>query len=43
MLVAMTREVSPRIGECELTHLERQAIDVERARVQHRPAARQLL
>jgi dimethylargininase len=36
MLVAMTREVSPRVGECELTHLERQAIDVERARVQHR-------
>jgi dimethylargininase len=34
-LVAITRAISPRIGECELTHLERQAIDVERARAQH--------
>jgi dimethylargininase len=34
--VAITRGVSARIGACELTHLERQAIDVELARVQHR-------
>lgn len=34
-LVAITRAVSPKIGQCELTHLERQAIDVERARAQH--------
>lgn len=35
MLIAMTREVSPLIAECELTHLERQPVDVERARLQH--------
>ena len=34
-LVAITRAVSPKIGQCELTHLERQAIDVERAQAQH--------
>jgi dimethylargininase len=36
MLVAITRDVSPNIGACELTHLEREAIDVARARAQHR-------
>ncbi|MGB7218658.1 MAG: arginine deiminase family protein [Vicinamibacterales bacterium] len=36
MLVAITREVSPAIGACELTHLQRAAIDVERARAEHR-------
>jgi dimethylargininase len=36
MLIAVTREVSPGIGRCELTHLERSAIDLELARVQHR-------
>ena len=35
MLVAITREVSPAIGDCELTHLERSSIDVEVARDQH--------
>ena len=35
MLIAITREVSPRIAECELTHLAREPIDVARARVQH--------
>lgn len=35
MLIAITREVSPNIGCCELTHLERQPVDVERARAQH--------
>lgn len=35
MLVAMTREVSPNIGACELTHVSREVIDVEIARAQH--------
>lgn len=34
-LVAITRQVSPAIGQCELTHLERQPIDVRRAQSQH--------
>lgn len=36
MLIAITREISSRIAECELTHLVREPIDIERARVQHR-------
>jgi dimethylargininase len=36
MLVAMTRDVSPAIGACELTHLRRIPIDLERARAEHR-------
>lgn len=36
MLVAITREVSPSIAKCELTHLVREAIDVRNARLQHR-------
>ena len=32
---AFTRAVSPRIAECALTHLDRQAIDPERAAAQH--------
>lgn len=35
MQVALTREVSPTIGQCELTHLSRSAIDVAVARAQH--------
>lgn len=35
MRIAITREVSPAIGRCELTHLARQPIDVELARAQH--------
>jgi dimethylargininase len=35
MRVAITRGVSPAIGACELTFLERGAIDVENARAQH--------
>ena len=35
MLVAITRGVSPTIGNCELTLLEREEIDVETARAQH--------
>jgi len=34
-LVAITRAVSPKIGQCELTHLERQAIDARLAQAQH--------
>ena len=32
---AITREVSPAIAQCELTHLTREPIDVDRARRQH--------
>jgi dimethylargininase len=35
-LQAFTREISPSIVRCELTHLSRVAIDVARARAQHR-------
>ncbi len=35
MLIAITREVSPAITNCELTHLAREPINVERARAQH--------
>jgi len=34
--VAITRAVSTALAACELTHLERVPIDVERARTQHR-------
>jgi dimethylargininase len=34
-VIALTRDVSPALGECELTHLERTPIDVVRAVVQH--------
>ena len=36
MLIAITREVSPSLARCELTHLPRQAIDLDLARAQHR-------
>jgi dimethylargininase len=36
MYIALTRPVSASITSCELTHLERQPIDVDRARAQHR-------
>src|SRR5512146_1545889 len=36
MLLAVTREVSRSIANCELTHLERVPIDVKRAREQHK-------
>lgn len=35
MLIAMTRQISPAVGECELTHLAREPIDVARAIRQH--------
>ncbi len=36
MRLAITREVSPSIGECELSHLARVPIDLDTARDQHR-------
>ncbi len=35
MRIALTREVSPAMNQCELTHLERQPIDIALARKQH--------
>ena len=35
MLTAITRKVSPAFNQCELTHLTRQPIDIEKAREQH--------
>jgi dimethylargininase len=35
MLIAITRQISPRFEECELTHLERRPIDLDLARAQH--------
>ena len=34
-MIALTREVSPSIAECELTHLERETIDFAQAVAQH--------
>jgi dimethylargininase len=34
-LIALTRAVSPRLAECELTHRSREPIDVERASAEH--------
>jgi dimethylargininase len=36
MLIAITREVSSNIGNCQLTHLSRETIDINLAREQHR-------
>lgn len=41
-MLALVREVSPQLARCELTHLERVAIDVERAAHQHREYTRAL-
>jgi dimethylargininase len=35
MRIAMTRDVSPSMGQCELTYLERTAIDIAQAHQQH--------
>ena len=35
MLTAITRAVSPALNRCELSYLDREAIDVDRAREQH--------
>lgn len=40
--IALTRAISPRIAEGELTHLERHPIDVDAARAQHGTYARAL-
>jgi len=36
MTLAITREISPRFDECEITHIERTPIDINIARAQHR-------
>ena len=36
MLIALTREISSAIAKCELTHLPRVPIDIDRARAEHR-------
>ena len=36
MQFAITRDVSPRFNECEITHIERTPIDLDIARAQHR-------
>lgn len=35
MAIAITREISPRFAECEITHIERTPIDLDVARAQH--------
>lgn len=35
MVIAITREVSPRFNECEITHIDRTTIDLDIARPQH--------
>ena len=42
MLIAVTRAVSDAINRCELTHLAREPIDVDRARAEHRAYERAL-
>src|SRR6266496_5338831 len=34
-MIAITRAISPRFNECEITHIERTPIDVEVAHAQH--------
>jgi dimethylargininase len=42
MKTALLRSVSPHMGNCELTHLERQLIDIEKAKQQHEEYANAL-
>src|SRR5512140_816781 len=42
MPVAITRQISPRFNECEITHIERTPIDLEIARAQHEEYVRVL-
>lgn len=42
MPLAITRQVSPRFCECEITHIERTPIDMETARTQHGEYVRML-
>jgi dimethylargininase len=36
MAIAITREISPRFNECQITHIERSPIDLHIARAQHK-------
>jgi dimethylargininase len=42
MLIAITREVSPSLADCELTHVARTAIAIDKADAQHRAYQRVL-
>ncbi|MBI5842893.1 MAG: dimethylargininase [Chloroflexi bacterium] len=42
MPVAITRQISPRFAECEITHIDRSPINVDIARAQHREYTRLL-
>lgn len=42
-LIALTRPVSASMAACELTHVQREPIDIERARTQHAAYARALV
>jgi dimethylargininase len=35
VIIALTRDISPALARCELTHIGRSVIDIERARAQH--------
>ena len=35
MTIAITRDISPRFAECEITHIERTPIDLDLAHIQH--------
>ncbi|HZJ24050.1 MAG TPA: N(G),N(G)-dimethylarginine dimethylaminohydrolase, partial [Anaerolineales bacterium] len=35
MILAITRDVSPRLNECEITHIDRAPMDVKVAQAQH--------
>jgi dimethylargininase len=41
-VVALVRDVSPRLADCVLTHLDRVTVDVDRARAQHEVYCREL-
>ena len=41
-VIALLRELSPRLGECELTHVSRSPIDLDKARAEHTAYARTL-
>ena len=43
MVIAITREVSPRFNECEITHIDRTPIDLTIARAQHHEYVQALL
>lgn len=42
MTIAITRKISPRFNECEITHIERTPIDLDIARAQHEDYVRLL-